>query len=171
MSCVIYKGSEKLLVDPVALKGMLAQGWSLQPQEVKPPSAEEFEEFMNLHEELKRVSDEALTIRDNHIADLVQQNEQLTEDIEVLEGENIELRDHLVAALDELKVFKEQAPKIKPELEETAETSSKIVELDYKNLSVRQLREHAKRAKIPNYQLMRKAQLIEALKNGSQSQD
>ena len=171
MSCVIYKGSEKLLVDPVALSGMLAQGWSLHPQKVKRPSAEEFEEFMNLHEELKRISDEALTIRDNKITDLIQQNEQLTEDIEGLEGENIDLRQHLVTVLEELKAFKEQAPKISAEPDKTAETSSKVVELDYRKQTIRQLKAHAKRANIPNYKLMRKAQLIEALKNGSQSKD
>ena len=171
MSCVIYKGNEKLLVDPAALNGMLAQGWSLHPQEVKPPSAEEFDNFLNMHEELKRISDKALTDRDKTIDELTAQNEQLTEDIEVLEAENIEIRGAMVAALEELKAFKEQAPKVKPEPEKVPETSSKIVELDYKNLSVQQLRSHAKRAGISSYHVMRKAQLIEALKDGSQSQN
>ena len=179
MSCVIYKGSKKLLVDPAALNGMLAQGWSLQPQEVKPPSTEEFENFLSMHEELKRISDKALTDRDKAIAELTVQNEQLTEDIEVLEAENIEIRAAMVAALEELKVFKEQAPKVQPEpenppeekSEEKSETSSKVVEMDYKKLSVQQLRSHAKRAGIPSYHVLRKADLIEALKNGSQSQN
>ena len=170
MSCVIYKDNEKLLVDPTALKGMLAQGWSLHPQEVKLPSAEEFENFLNMHEELKRISDQALSDRDKTIDELTVQNEQLTEDIEVLEAENIELRDRFVHALEELKAFKQQAPQV-PNLDENEDENPKIVQLDHKNLTVQQLREHAKRAKIPNYQLMRKAQLIEALKDGSESQD
>ena len=169
MACVIYKGNEKLLVDPAALNGMLAQGWSLHPQEVKLPTAEEFEEYLNLHEELKRVSDEALTARDNQIADLVLHNEQLTEDIEVLEAENIELRDRMVHALEELKALKQQAPKL-PNPNENEDENLKIVQ-DYKDLTVRQLKARAKQAEIPNYQLMRKAQLIEALEDGSESQN
>ena len=171
MSCVIYKGNEKLLVDAVAVKGMLAQGWSFEPAEIKPPSAEEFGKFLNLHEELKRVSDAALTARDNQIADLTQQNEQLTEDIEHLEGENIEVRKHLVIALDELKALKEKASEPKSETDEKSVSFIKVVELDYENLTVQQLKKHARKAEIPNYQVMNKERLIKALKDGFKSQD
>ena len=180
MSCVIYKGSEKLLIDPVALKGMLAQGWSLQPQKIEQPSVKEFEEFLNLHEELKRVSDEALTARDNQIAELVLQNEQLTEDIEVLEAENIEIRDAMVAALDELKAFKEQAPKIKPDISdanekagsvEKPEDSVKTVQSHFEEMTILQLYDAAKKAGIKNSKIYKKQELIRMLSDGSESQD
>ena len=162
MSCVIYKGSEKLLVDPVALQGMLAQGWSLQPESPDEPiSVEEFEEFLNLHERLKRVSDDALSARDAQIANLTQQNEQLTEDIEVLEAENIQLRGHFVAAMEELKAFKEQAPKLSPV--EPDPVPDKAAHKDYSRMTIQELSEHAKRAKITNIKSKRKAELIEAL--------
>lgn len=152
MACVIYKGTEKLLVDPRAVEGMLAQGWSKEPQENSPPpSAEEFSAFMNMHEELKRVSDTALSLRDDQIHELVHMNEVLTEEIDILQAENIQLK----ADLEEMS---RSSP-----AESGPEATDSIAHQDYSRLTVQQLQEHAKRANIKNVKSFKKNELIERL--------
>ena len=172
MSCVLYKEGEKILVSADALEGLLSQGWKTTPDYPEtPPTAAEFVQFLNLHEELKRVSDAALSARDAQIKELTEQNEQLTEDLEVLEAENIQLRDTLVQTLEELKAFKQQAPAVPVPPDEKPDNAAEFVQRPFKTMKVQQLREHAKRANIPNYELMRKPQLIKALENGSESEN
>lgn len=177
MACVIYKGRETLLVDPGALNGMLAQGWSIKPDEIKTaPSTEEFADFMNLHEELKRVSDGALSARDAQILELTELNEQLTEDNEILTAENLEIRDRFCQAMDRLNaVEKELAnyhkaqPAVLYAVDEYDRHEAETVQPDYEQMNVSELQKLAKTAKVPSWGKMRKPQLIEALKNGSES--
>ena len=175
MSCVIYKGREKLLVDPVALEGMLAQGWSLQPDDETPaPTAEEYEEFLNLHEELKRVSDAALSARDAQIKELTELNEQMTEDNEILTAENLELRDRFVDAVEQVKAMKEELASLRKEqpvvlqvVDEYERHEAETVQPDFRKMKVTELKDEASRAGIPYYGKMNKNQLIKALENGS----
>ena len=174
MSCVIYKGREKLFVDAAALDGMLAQGWSTTPNEdTPPPSAEEYGEFLNLHEELKRVSDAALSARDAQIKDLTELYEQLTEDNEILTAENLELRERFVNAQDQLKAVKEELASLRKEqpivlevVDEYERHEAEIVRPDFRNMKVTELKDEASRAGIPYYGKMNKNQLIKALENG-----
>ena len=169
MACVLYKDGEKILVDAEALNGLLSQGWKTEPDYPEtPPTAAEFATFLNLHEELKRVNDAALSARDAHIKELTEQNEQLTEDLEVLEAENIQLRDTLVQALDELKEFKQAQPAVLVTTDEYERHEAETPP-DYRSMKVVELREYAKKANIPNHELMRKPQLVKALENGSES--
>ena len=171
MACVLYKDGEKTLVEPVALQGMLAQGWKTEPEYPEtPPTVTEFVEFLNLHENLKRVSDEAMSARDAHIRELTEQNEQLTEDLEVLEAENIHLRETLVQALDELQELKQEQPAVLVTTDENERQKGETPP-DYRSMKVVELREYAKKANILNHELMRKPQLVKALENGSESEN
>lgn len=171
MACVLYKGTEKVLVSPDALRSMLDQGWSTEAPESldTPPTIEKFREFLNIHEELKRTQDAALTDRDDLIADMTKQNEQLSEDMEFLEGENIKLRNELQKAFDALEDLKKQSSnqpaqaETAPEVEESVEETKEISKPDFKKMKVNELREMAARKRIPNYQLMGRPQLIKAL--------
>ena len=169
MACVLYKDGQKIKIDPIGLDHMLNQGWKTTPDYPEtPPTAAEFVEFLNLHENLKRVSDEAMSARDAQIRELTEQNEQLTADIEVLEAENIEIRDTLVQALEELKEFKQAQPAVQVS---TDEHEAEMSPMEFKEMKVAELREHAKQAGIENYELMRKPQLVKALENGSESEN
>lgn len=156
MACVIYKGTEKLLVDPRAVDGMIAQGWSKEPQvESPPPSAEDFNRFMNMHEELKRVTDTALSLRDDQIHELVNMNEVLTEEVDTLAAANTELQERFEDVLSQLADL--QRGNEKPD------EPGKIAHKDYLRMKIDELRETAKRAMIPGYQSMKKQELIDAL--------
>lgn len=186
MSCILYKGNQKILVSPDAVKNMVLQGWSTEQTEYfgEPPTAEKFQEFLSLHDELKRVSDEALQIRDERIEYLQSENNQLAEDLEVLEEDNIKLRDSLQHALEQLNagnIAPEQDGNgrelLKPdpiplvENKEPGPDSAAAVVVNYKMMKVAELREAAARARIPNYELMKKHQLVKALENVPQPED
>lgn len=186
MSCILYKGNQKILVSPDAVKNMVLQGWSTEQTEYfgEPPTAEKFQEFLSLHDELKRVSDEALQIRDERIEYLQSENNQLAEDLEVLEDDNIKLRDSLQYALQQLAAGdippenkspgnEILTPEPIPHVQEDEPGEDKVqgVVVNYKLMKVQELKDAAARAQIPNYELMRKPQLIKALERGSQPED
>ena len=186
MSCILYKGNQKILVSADAVKNMVAQGWSTEATQYfgEPPTAEKFQEFLNLHEELKRVSDEALKAREDQIDYLQSENHQLAEDLEVLEDDNIKLRDSLQYALQQLNAGDIPPERddngrelLKPdpiplvENKEPGPDSAPAVTVNYKMMKVAELKEAAARARVPNYELMRKHQLIKALESGSQPED
>lgn len=168
MACVVYRGSEKALVDPRAVEGMIAQGWSREPDnDALPPSAEDFKTFLNMHEELKRVTDTALSLRDDQIHELVNMNEVLTEEIDSLQAENIELK----SRLDD---YERQANDAFEAANDNEAEEPKAAHKPYADMKIQTLKANAKRAKIPNWASLRKSELIDALQNwelnnGSQS--
>lgn len=156
MACVVYRGREKLLVDPRAVEGMIAQGWSLEPDnDAEPPSAEDFKKFLNMHEELKRVTDTALSLRDDQIHELVSMNEVLTEEIDGLQAKNVELQRRTDDLSEQVKQLSST--------DENPAFELKAAHLNYADMKLQALKEHAERAMIPGCQNMRKGDLIEAL--------
>lgn len=182
MACVIYKGTEKLLIDPRGLQHMLKQGWSVKPPEetqYENATAEDFVNLMRTHEEMKRISDAAISERNELIEQLSATNHELSQDMEDLEGEVITVREQLATVLADLQKYrnaeeaaavanKEPGPPAadnENEVDEKQLTGSKVAHLPYGDMKVQQLREHAKRAKISGWENLKKLELIEALQD------
>lgn len=199
MSCILYRDNEKILVDPHAINGMIAEGWSKQPQALTPPpSAEDFQEFLSMHEELKSISDKAIALREDQIHELVNMNEVMSEEIDgltaeketliarvsALEEELAATNQPCVSEVENVAVFQTNEQSEEPEkaasgavdvtLNLEIGSSEKLAHKAWSDMKMDKLKQHAKERKIEGWALMRKAELVAALKDwdlqdGSQS--
>lgn len=178
MSCVIYKNGERVLVDPVALEGMLKLGWSVTKDKTfDPPSGEQFQEFLNMHEELKRISEKAMSVKDNHIIELSDLNVEIKEELERVEGTNKDLLASKQYFLDQLGGSKDWSKQLETHKNDEIDKGNEIPSLTYEpieeegisaqpyfeGMNLQDLKKYAKHAGIIACGNMRKADLITVL--------